>query len=999
MDSMQEEMDDSRISAVSRKRNLEEIQDHKSDTSRHSSPEDDALRAFKHVKDDDEPPEGSFVEDGIILNTSSPLHVASPSLPAESSETLTTNSQPPPTLAAPLRAGAWNRGVQSGVRTSFGNRVQTRSKLKSTPIVPSPKFEANHTSNAIADTTTLPQKGTHISSDDDEGADTTMAETTENPETQISDPPSSGEGEDFLMAQTDGRQMQTGTTSEEEGEISSSRGATEDVDMLHEEPSVPFGRYAGGESSLFNGAVSNANSLQQQSSRIFQRDNGQPSGNFFGIDLQRQETIVRAGSGSPDARDVRDRSDAGAANADASPVWKWKAVNALFTKLSAAEEAQLTVVEKAKYLTAKNDWFREQKMQNTLSEKTNAFKRTTAEAEDMEDDTASASQPNDLATAPFRLLTSLEVARLSAEQRSAYKHAKRIHQREEKYMDFENRTSEAEAVLTHEALPLPEKYKSVESDISNGLTFFPRRVDETRQVYRKFDTDFKISEVFKDGKPIRLQHFRFNIFAPAFLRDNPDTWAVITKKELSAAFSTYLNLFYSHVLHIGKGLHHAARSSSAPDAIAVEEAQRIAKLSNPRSVDEQPQLPDNKPEFLPDDITEVDLNQEHINDMERKLQEKYFPSAVNRPASYHCLVCGDSGHKTVDCPSMTCTLCGGDHVRYACPQSRRCHKCRQRGHDIAQCPEKLALSKAEAIGCDFCGSKDHFEIGCHTIWRTFHPKPEEIRKVRDIPVHCYICGGEGHYGPVCGLYKECPLLSGGETWSSKNLIKYLDASSNDRAISAGVDYSITSKPTKQFSIKGKSNNPIDLDESDDDSTTFLHEKVKGPKHHRQIKIAGTARFAQLPQQTNFPRAPNPPRDSRPDFDRNTGRNGPSRAESARYGGERTLSTPPRPDDMRYGFQEAEDNFRPQAPQRENFYRPRPPQAQNNYQSAPQGPLPVRQPSTSLGNASRGGHTGRGGRAQNGGNNAQSGGGGVGEGQPKKKKKFDRGGRGGARRGN
>lgn len=120
---MQEEMEDSRISAVGRKRNLRETQDEEV-SSRHSSPEDDVQRASKRVKEDDEPLVDSIVEDGII-HTLSP--VASPSPP-------TAISQPPPAGAAPPGA-AWNRGVQSGLRTSFGSRAQYHPKSKSvTPI-------------------------------------------------------------------------------------------------------------------------------------------------------------------------------------------------------------------------------------------------------------------------------------------------------------------------------------------------------------------------------------------------------------------------------------------------------------------------------------------------------------------------------------------------------------------------------------------------------------------------------------------------------------------------------------------------------------------------------------------------------------------------------------------------------------------------------------------------------------------------------------------------
>jgi hypothetical protein len=918
---MHEDTDDSRTSAVGRKRNLGEIHDQDSSTSRHSSPEDDAQRAPKRVKEDDELLEDSIVGDGIILNSSSPLRLASPPLPTEFSQTLPTTSQTPPIIAAlPRAGGAWNRGVQSGVRTSFGSRAQVRPKSKSKSIIPSSQNGADTPSNAITDARDLSQKYTSISPDQDEGADSTMAETPDQPEMQTSVPPSLDGGEDVLMAEKDIPEMQTATTSEEEGEIPSSRSNGNDVDMLREQVSR---QYASGRGSFLKGAAGNGNSLQLQAPRLFERDDSQPAGNVFGVDLEPRETAVRHSSSSPLDEDMEDPSDADAAEADTSPVRQ--AVNPPFTILSDAEEAQLTVAEKTRYLKAKNDWIKLERHQNTLSEKKKSFNRL---------------------------------------------------------------TTEAESIFSHERLPLPSKYSAVEENISAGLTFFPRKVVQNGPFYQKKNIDYTASEVLNDGKPIRIQDLTIDIFAPSFLKDNPDKWDYIKPKMLLSAFKIYRTTFYSGNA-IALGSPNAINNSLDFGSKMIKQAQKKAKilLASLPPKESTPDLPDNDDELLPDHSTEIDINQANIDEMERKLQQKYFPSANDRPATYHCLTCGDNSHMTMDCSSLTCTLCGGDHVQFACPQSRRCHKCRQRGHDVAECPEKLALSKAESIGCDFCGSTDHFEINCHTIWRTFHPKPQEIRKVREIPVHCYICGGTGHYGPECGLYKEYPLLSGGQTWSKETLLKFIDTASADRAMSAGIDYSIPSKSVKEFTIKGKANDPINLDDSDDEDISFLHKKVKGPKHHAQIKIAGTARLGKLPQEAGFSRAPNPPRDARPDFRRNVGHDVPPGVDSARYGRKRTFSPPLRFDDMRYSFPEAEDHYRLQATQRENSYRPRPAQAQNNHQSAPQGSLPVRPPT---GNNSRGGHAGQGGRAQNGGGNNIQGRTARG-GKEKRRKRSDRGG--------
>jgi hypothetical protein len=191
-------------------------------------------------------------------------------------------------------------------------------------------------------------------------------------------------------------------------------------------------------------------------------------------------------------------------------------------------------------------------------------------------------------------------------------------------------------------------------------------------------------------------------------------------------------------------------------------------------------------------------------------------------------------------------------------------------------------------------------------------------------------------------------------------MKYVDADNADRAMSAGVDYSIPSRPTKQFSIKGMANDPIKLD-SDDEDVVFIAEKVKKPKRNGKINVAFQGP-GQLPQDDNHSPRPNPPRQSHAESSPNFRPNVTHRVESARFGRERTFSSPPRFDDMRYGFVEADDRFRPQAPQHEDFYRPQPQQAHHNYQYASQSLLPTRPPSMSSGNVPRGGgNSGRGNR--------------------------------------
>jgi hypothetical protein len=282
----------------------------------------------------------------------------------------------------------------------------------------------------------------------------------------------------------------------------------------------------------------------------------------------------------------------------------------------------------------------------------------------------------------------------------------------------------------------------------------------------------------------------------------------------------------------------------------------------------------------------VEDTESSLSDIEFNLQQKYFPSTDGNSVVRRCLACTRPGHSTLDCPALTCTLCGGSagHSSVACPQKQRCGKCRECGHPTADCPEKLGRAKAEAVACDLCDSTDHVESGCHLIWRSFVPKIEEIRTVREVPIHCYTCGGSGHYGPECGLYQG-RLLSGLVTWSRANAMKYVDPNSQNRAISAGVDYTIHSRQKRSFSIKGKANDPITFDDSEEDAQDFIRPKVNATTTQRgRIQFGDSSRSIAPPVNHQGQL-----RDSRLNFDRNP-RTG---AESARYERERTFSPPPR----------------------------------------------------------------------------------------------------------
>ncbi|PSS20355.1 hypothetical protein M430DRAFT_41672 [Amorphotheca resinae ATCC 22711] len=465
------------------------------------------------------------------------------------------------------------------------------------------------------------------------------------------------------------------------------------------------------------------------------------------------------------------------------------------------------------------------------------------------------------------------------------------------------------------------------------------------RVYKNGKGEFDLREILRDGKPIGIEELSLAEFVSHFLTTNAEKLNGLTGKHVKGAFNAYIGLYYGHLKTqlLDKARAHAATESAREFcagslAQAKKDLQKQGKIGEnetsntklpianshqkgegigPKEVEEAA-LPGSEREdgemLSPANEDKDDGPSDLEHELERELLQKYFPSRAGSATAPRCLSCASSGHKTYDCPALTCNICGGGHSKFTCPENQRCGKCRLKGHQTAECPEKLFATKAETGGCEICQSQDHLETACHFIWRSFAPRPEEIRTVRYIPIYCYVCGANGHYGPECGLHRG-KILSGGVTWSKSNLQKYLDPASNDRAIAAGTDYSLPSLPRKGFSIKGIANDPITLDDSDDDPN-FIRPKVNRPSTNSQR--GGTIRFApnsmvnQVPStEPSYQRPSNPPRQARPQFG--------GYAESARYGRERTFSPPPRYP-LRSEFPE-DDRYRPRAPTREEFRPP------------------------------------------------------------------------------
>lgn len=520
--------------------------------------------------------------------------------------------------------------------------------------------------------------------------------------------------------------------------------------------------------------------------------------------------------------------------------------------------------------------------------------------------------PPDFAKNP-RKLKKGQISKLSAHDKVIYKETYTAHRKIMRRAEIENTHKDVEMVINSvKQWPLPKHYASTTVLMGKGKSWYPSHRFEKNGVrpYTCNAGTFEIYEIFdSNGLPISVQQFSFNVFVPRFLERNRNLLKNLNGSILKSAFNFYLLTFYPHTMEL---LDQTRSTADAPDAITLGAAKKqigistgsglpstqiaavsidadtdmigqdTAKEASPllmsiSSTSENPQnnLSQVQMQSIPSKLEHKDadtdmfaiatsqaadqtpkpspatMEDHNLRETIMFLQDKYYPSASDE---IRCLVCAQLGHISVTCPELNCVTCGiqGKHSTVMCPREMPCGRCRSRGHSLDDCPEKLAMPRSE-MTCDLCGASNHMETECHRIWRSYEP-PKKVVRVSGIPVYCYSCGDADHYGPDCALYQGAGVRDADYTFTGVNLFRYLDRNSQRRAISAGIDYSIPRpKNSKSYNIKGKgkANDPITLDDSDDEE--FIRPSVmSGNVPRGNITFGKKGQPPQAPSRSTHP---------------------------------------------------------------------------------------------------------------------------------------------------
>lgn len=281
----------------------------------------------------------------------------------------------------------------------------------------------------------------------------------------------------------------------------------------------------------------------------------------------------------------------------------------------------------------------------------------------------------------------------------------------------------------------------------------------------------------------------------------------------------------------------AKKAQKAGQEEPAKPSSSIATDSNPKpgTANDSPQPSNDSPT---DEMEDGEIDTDHevddgdsgsgelVSEEELDLRHRYYPGVPDD--ARFCTTCISPDHTTTNCPEVKCKFCQNLHFAYQCPSRQRCEKCKQLGHSRASCKEKLAVALGEGfMECAFCQGQDHQDENCTELWQTYHPKIGSTKKVNQLPIFCYCCGAQGHFGSDCGLADPRVLPS--ETWTTINASLYLDSGSSEEAIVYRNPLPLPPADSKP-NIPGRSIKPqshIIFEESDDDGEGFIRAPAAG----------------------------------------------------------------------------------------------------------------------------------------------------------------------------
>lgn len=219
-----------------------------------------------------------------------------------------------------------------------------------------------------------------------------------------------------------------------------------------------------------------------------------------------------------------------------------------------------------------------------------------------------------------------------------------------------------------------------------------------------------------------------------------------------------------------------------------------------------------------------------LDSQDFELQLRYFyvacdPRTIDYNDPVRCFTCAKDGHTSNTCFALTCSSCGvdGDHFTAACPKTRRCEKCRERGHAKKDCLCKLGRLVEKELECDLCKQLGHMETDCELVWRTSGPWEAEIPTF-SVRLACYECGKAGHLGNDCPTRNPKKQI-GSSTWTFKRGIKG-KSQVGDRS---GTGISIRGRAEQMKAIE--------IDDSEDEQANFYRPRIPPPVRSGQVRAA------------------------------------------------------------------------------------------------------------------------------------------------------------------